>query len=245
MTNLAKIEFLRMGRNKKYLIMSIGMPVLFFLVFTAMIKLPNPEAQDTFMKEYLMSMTTFSLTSFSIFTFPFEIIEDKKNGWRNLLYRLPVTDIDVFIVKVIKMIIFFIISIILVFLVGFLVRGIHLTFIQWLMSGLLQLIGAIVFLSLGTILTNFKDEKTASVFSNILFLALAMLGGLWFPTNQFPEWLQMLSKLTPTYHFRELAVGYISNNEIPSKSILIMIIYAIIFISISLIISKNRKQDIA
>ncbi|MDP1329526.1 hypothetical protein Q6280_28525, partial [Klebsiella pneumoniae] len=78
-------------------------------------------------------------------------IEDKKNGWRNLLYRLPVTDIDVFIVKVIKMIIFFIISIILVFLVGFLVRGIHLTFIQWLMSGLLLLIGAIVFLSLGTI----------------------------------------------------------------------------------------------
>ena len=64
MTNLAKIEFLRMGRNKKYLIMSIGMPVFFFLVFTAMIKLPNPEAQDTFMKEYLMSMTTFSLTSF-------------------------------------------------------------------------------------------------------------------------------------------------------------------------------------
>ncbi|MFL9598862.1 hypothetical protein, partial [Aeromonas veronii] len=76
----------------------------------------------------------------------------------------------------------FIISIILVFLVGFLVRGIHLTFIQWLMSGLLLLIGAIVFLSLGTILTNFKDEKTASVFSDILFLALAMLGGLWFPT---------------------------------------------------------------
>lgn len=31
MTNLAKIEFLRMGRNKKYLIMSIGMPVFFFL----------------------------------------------------------------------------------------------------------------------------------------------------------------------------------------------------------------------
>ncbi|WP_375379111.1 ABC transporter permease [Lactococcus cremoris] len=143
------------------------------------------------------------------------------------------------------LLIFFIISIILVFLVGFLVRGIHLTFIQWLMSGLLLLIGAIVFLSLGTILTNFKDEKTASVFSDILFLALAMLGGLWFPTSQFPEWLQMLSKLTPTYHFRELAVGYISNNEIPSKSILIMIIYAIIFISISLIISKNRKQDIA
>lgn len=44
------------------------------------------------------------------------------------------------------------------------------------MSGLLLLIGAIVFLSLGTILTNFKDEKTASVFSDILFLALAMLG---------------------------------------------------------------------
>lgn len=87
--------------------------------------------------------------------------------------------------------------------------------------------------------------KKQHLYFPIYYFSFSDVRGLWFPTSQFPEWLQMLSKLTPTYHFRELAVGYISNNEIPSKSILIMIIYAIIFISISLIISKNRKQDIA
>ena len=245
MINLAKIEFVRAGRNKKYLIMSIGMPVVFYLIFTALLKLPNIEAQRLFMKEYLMSMTVFSLSSFSLFTFPVEIIEDKKNGWRNLLYRLPISVKDIYIVKLFKMVIYFFVSIVLVFLVGYLIRGVQLTITQWVVSGLLLLFGATVFLSLGTILSNFKDEKTSSIFGNLLFLGLAMVGGLWFPTNQFPEWLQTVSKLTPTYHFRELAVGYITSGEIPLKSILVMIIYGLIFISISILISKKKKEDIA
>lgn len=244
MIKLIKIEFIRMSRNKKYLFMSIGMPVAFYLLFTAMIKIPNEEAQRVFAKEYLMSMTTFSLTSFSIFTLPFEIIEDKKNGWRNILYRFQVKDSYIYLVKIFKMIVLSVISIGLVFLVGFLFRGVHLTFVQWFLSGVFLLLGAIVFLSLGTIITNFKDEKTASVFSNLLFLILAILGGLWFPTNQFPSWLQTISKLTPTYHFRELAVGYINNGTVPFKSISIMTVYAVIFIISSFIISVNRKEDI-
>ncbi|MGG5312495.1 MULTISPECIES: hypothetical protein [unclassified Enterococcus] len=78
MSNLLKIEMIRLTRNKKYLIMSVGMPVVFYIIFTAMIQMPTEEIQIVFMREYLMSMTTFSLTSFSLFTFPFEIIEDKK-----------------------------------------------------------------------------------------------------------------------------------------------------------------------
>ncbi len=244
MRNLMKVELLRITRNKKYLLMSIAMPVAFYLIFTAVLKLPNPEYQKIFMKEYLISMTTFSLTSFSIFTFPFEIIEDKKNGWRVLLNRLPIKKFDIYLIKIIKMLLLFILAIFLVFMTGFFVRKVDLTVQQWIISALLLLFGATIFLSLGTILSNFKDEKTVSVFANILFLGLAMLGGLWFPTDQFPGWLQTISQMTPTYHFRELAVGYIENGSVPLTSVLIMIAYGVVFLGISFLISRKR-EDVA
>ncbi|WP_071131551.1 ABC transporter permease [Enterococcus timonensis] len=242
MKSLMKVELLRITRNKKYLLMSIAMPVAFYLIFTAVINIPDPESQKLFMKEYLISMTTFSLTSFSIFTFPFEIIQDKKNGWRTLLNRLPIKTFEIYLIKIIKMLLLFILAILLVFLTGFLVRKVEMTAQQWIISALLLLFGATIFLSLGTLLSNFKDEKTVSVFANILFLGLAMLGGLWFPTDQFPGWLQTISKLTPTYHFRELAVGYIENGLVPLNSVLIMISYGVVFLGISFLISRKRED---
>ncbi|MGG5312494.1 ABC-2 type transport system permease [Enterococcus sp. DIV2381] len=160
-----------------------------------------------------------------------------------MINRLPIREYEVYLVKIIKMIILFILAISLVFLTGYLFRGVKLSIIEWIVSSLLLLFGALAFLTLGTILSNFKEEKTASVCANILFLGLALLGGLWFPTEQFPSWLQSISKMTPTYHFRELAVGYINKGSIPIVSILAMLAYSCLFLGISyLIILKTKKS---
>ena len=93
-------------------------------------------------------------------------------------------------------------------------------------------------------MTLFKNEKTASVFANILYLGMSSLGGLWIPTDQFPEWLQPISKAMPTYQVRELAVGYMNTGVIPIQSILILSLYSLFGIALTLIITKKRKQDI-
>lgn len=242
MIALIKIEAKRMTRDKSTFIMSIGMPIFFYFVFTSLIQIPEAYQQQYY-REYLMSMTAFSLCSFSLFTFPFDIIQDKKNGWRMRLAHVNLSNLEIYFVKMLKMMFMFSVAIVAVFLVGKFSKGVELTLQQWLISGLALLLGGILFLGIGLIMSSFKNEKTASVFANLLYLGMAALGGLWMPTETFPEWLQPISKAMPTYQFRELAVGYINDGAIPLKSFLILLAYSIMSLVLVYMIQKIRKVD--
>lgn len=243
MLALMKIEFKRMSRDKTTFIMSIGLPIFFYLIFTTLIKVPK-EYETTFFTEYLMSMTAFSLCSFALFTFPFDIIQDRKNGWRMRLAHVDLSITEIYTVKVIKMISLYIVSVISVFLVGKLVKGVELTASQWLISGVVLIFGGILFLGIGVTLSFFKHEKTASVCANIMYLGMSALGGLWFPTSEFPEWLQPFSKAMPTYQFRELAVGYIHEGVVPIQSVAILGAYGVSFALLAIAINKKQKVDV-
>lgn len=65
MIALLKIEWLRMTRNKKYIFFTAAMPIAFFIVFSSMIK----GADKLFVEQFMLSMTTFCLTSFAFLTF--------------------------------------------------------------------------------------------------------------------------------------------------------------------------------
>lgn len=151
---------------------------------------------------------------------------------------------QVITVKVIKMTIESFICIVLIFLTGYFLKGIQLSLSQWVISGLVLLLGSVIFLSLGLLLTLFSSMQTASLFSNILYLGLAILGGLWFPLNQFPKWVQELGKCTPTYHFRELAVGYIDKGNIPIQSTIILCSYCLVFLLVYVFLSKKRDTSL-
>ncbi len=243
MLALLKIEAKRMSRDKITFIMNIGLPIFFYLVFTELIQIPE-NYKAKFFQEYLMSMTAFSLCSFALFTFPFDIIQDRKNGWRMRLTHVDLSAGEIYTVKMVKMIVMYIAGIISVFLVGKFVRGVELTLTQWIVSGLALLLGGILFLGIGVILSLFKHEKVASIFSNFMYLGMSALGGLWFPTDQFPEWLQPISRAMPTYQFRELAVGYINKGVIPLSAVLILASYSVFFILLATVISRKQKVDI-
>ncbi len=243
MLALIKIEAKRMSRDKLTFVMSIGMPIFFYFVFTSLIPVPK-EYQPVYFREYLMSMTAFSLCNFSLFTFPFDIIQDRKNGWRMRLNHVDLSATKIYFVKMLKMIVMYIIAIVGVFVVGSVAKGVHLEPEEWLISGLALLLGGILFLGIGLPMTLFKNEKTASVCANILYLGMSSLGGLWIPTDQFPDWLQPISKAMPTYQVRELAVGYINTGKIPMKALLILFTYSAICMGITWVVTKQRKVDI-
>ena len=203
LTNLLKIEFIFIKRNLTNFIMGLGFPVIFFIVFSGMQQFDDPETKIRVVKDMLISMTAFSSISFALFSLPISIKEDEKNNYLHILNNSPVKISEYYLARFIRLIITFIISIVVVFVVGHVVRGVNMTAREWIVSAALMLIGSITFLGMGLLLSLIKSEEKLSLLANILYLGLAMLGGLWWPTYLFPEWLQNISKLTPTYHLLE------------------------------------------
>ena len=84
------------------------------------------------------------------------------------------------------------------FLFGFtLINGIT-TFLEML---LLSFIGLVVFMGFGFIVSGLaKNESTIPPFANLITLPQFLLGGTFFSVENFPTWLQPISKALPLTH---------------------------------------------
>ena len=63
MKALLKIEWIKTWRSWPVFIMSIGMPVGFFLLYSGMEMSPDPESQKAFILSYMLTMTGFSMVN--------------------------------------------------------------------------------------------------------------------------------------------------------------------------------------
>lgn len=244
MNNIAllKTEFKIIFRKKLTTFLSIILPVGFYLLFTSLLDLPE-EAKQQFYKEYMYSMTVFSLMSFCLMQFPLDIIEERNTGWFKRLMVTPLSSKIYFITKVIKTMLLFLLSILLIFVVVHLYKNVNMSIQHWLLSGVSLWIGASLFLTLGLVIAQFNETQKANSIANIINMLLAILGGLWFPVQTFPIWLQKISKITPTYHLKNLALELVKNQGLNITSLFTLIVYSIMFLIIAMWINQRKEVN--
>jgi len=75
---------------------------------------------------------------------------------------------------------------------------------HWWLSIPLLLLGTVAFFALGMLVGAFaKTEESASAAANIVVLPMAFLSGTFFPVEQAPGWLQVVSKAFPLRHMND------------------------------------------
>ena len=239
---LLKKEYILSLRTLTTQIIGIAMPVGFFLLFASLWSNDNYPAHvlEAMIKQYMLQMTAFSSLSFAFFTLPFAFQEDRTGNRLKHIRHSPLPIWQYYLAKVIRIMAHFVLAILIVFAVGHFVKGVDMPLKDWLVSGGLLFLGASLFMPFGVLLGFLKSSESLSVVGNILYMGLAILGGLWMPVSSFPDVMQTLAKLTPTYHFNELLITYFDKN-FSYQSLLILIFYAMIVSAISLALAKKGR----
>ena len=191
----------------------------------------------------MYSMTVFSLMSFCLMQFPIEIIEERNTGWFKRLMVTPLSSKTYFTTKIIKTIMLFLLAIILICTGAHLYKHVNMSIQQWLLSGVSLWVGASLFLTLGLVIAQFNETQKANSIANIINMLLAILGGLWFPIQTFPSWLQKISKITPTYHLKNLALELVKNQGLNITSLFTLIVYSIMFLIIAMWINQRKEVN--
>lgn len=241
MTALLTIELIRLKRNLGVFLLAIGMPVIFFLIFSSTVQFDDATQQIAFVRSYMLTMTSFSMSGFALFTFPAMLAEDRTNHWLMFVEHSPLSLVQYYLSKLFRVLLCFVSSILIVFLVGGLVKEVTLSLQTWLVSGLLLLLSSLAFVTLGLLLSQLPSAQTMAVVGNLLYFVLAILGGSWMPISLFPNWVQSLSKLLPSYHANQLVTQYAADGTFAGQSLLVVWIYAIIFLAASLWLAKTQK----
>lgn len=233
---LIKVETYFTLRNWQSLVMAIGMPLAFYLLFSGIYQAEMPYSYRVFM---MISMTASSLLSFNVFALPYNLTADKHNNWRRFLHHSPVSVVQYYLVKALRFALLYSLAIGVVFGFGGLVRQITLPAGDYFMVILILLVGTIPFSFIGALISYLPSEETISMVGNIAFMAMSLLGGLWMPLMLFPQWMQNLAKWIPSYHLMQIIQNWYTDRIWAWDSILVLIGYGLFFLVLIALVQRK------
>lgn len=237
---LLKMEYILSKRQLSNLIMGIGMPIGFFIFFSGFLGGGSKAEEAMYVRNYMLTMAAFSSLSFAFFTFPFSLKDDKTNHRFLAIVHSPVPLWQYYLAKLCRILVYYCVAILAVFVTGHLLRHVTMTGGQWLQSFTLLLVGALCFLPFGLLISYLKSAELMSMVGNVSYMLLAVVGGMWMPVSLFPTWLQSLSKWTPTYHLATILTSQFTD-KFALQSFLILAFYDIMVLFICLVLEKKRE----
>jgi ABC-2 type transport system permease protein len=194
-------EILKAARLPVFALPTVLTPAVFYGLFTLGIGSPSPEAATW----SLATFGVFSALGPALFGFGAGVAQERETGQLALKRLSPMPAGAHLIGKLAATFVFIALAMVLITTLA-LVAGVNLTLSQWAAMLTVHLLSAIPFAFIGLGLGYRLGSKGAVAAANALFLALAVLGGLWFPVSIMPHWLQSLAWGLPSWHLSELAL---------------------------------------
>jgi ABC-2 type transport system permease protein len=91
--------------------------------------------------------------------------------------------------------------------------GVDLGLAQWALLTSVHVTAVLPFALIGLGFGYHLGQKAAIAMANIVFLAMAVMGGLWMPVAVLPEFIQTIAWALPSYHLGELALMAVGQSD--------------------------------
>ena len=174
-----RFELLRTFRNRRFLLFSLGFPLVFFWLIAA----PQHDAIIsgtglTYATYYMVSLASFG-TMMSMISTGARIAGERQAGWTRQLRISPLSVRAYFRAKVLTAYAMALSSLLVLYVSGSLL-GVSLPVGRWLLMTGLIMIGLLPFAALGILLGHLVNTDSVGPLTGGLVSILAFLSGTWF-----------------------------------------------------------------
>lgn len=237
--NEAGAEILKALRAPEFIIPTLALPVAFYALFG--IAMSGGGNQALYM---LATYGVFAVMGPSIFGFGAGVASERDRGWLELKRAAPAPAVSYVAAKLTATLVFASLAIALIYAVGGFMGGVSLARGTWLLLFCVHLLSAFPFVLIGLTLGFSFAANGAIAMSNIVFLALAALGGLWLPIFLLPGALQRFASFLPSYHLGEIALFVVGapGDRAPLINLLVVCVMTIILAGLTLIAWVRQRN---
>lgn len=178
-----------------------ALALLFFVV-------PQRAVADdpVFATQAVISLSVFAVMSNALFSFGLTISENREKPWDPYLRTLPAPGIARVVAQIFSTGLLGLVAIIPVIVVGAIFTAADASVLR-VLAGLVALaVSAVPFMLIGTAIGYAMPFKAAIAVIQIVMFGLAFIGGLFLPPILFADWLDAISKFTPSRQARQFVI---------------------------------------
>jgi ABC-2 type transport system permease protein len=227
-------------RDIRYIGFIVILPIIFYVMFTAIFA-KNASVNDLAWSKYsLISMLSFGIVGNAINLLGTRIANERQDKWMDFIKVSPISSLYYNISFVITFLVISLLTMFLLFVTAFFWQGVTFSIMDYLGIAILLLLGSIPFLLFGVIVGYLGSA--AQPVGTMLYLVLSFLGGLWMPVAAMPDKIQGIAKLLPTFSLASLGWNFLSNTSIVKPFIILFIYFICAVLVLAIIWKKQQKQ---
>jgi ABC-2 type transport system permease protein len=232
------LEIRRVSRSPRFLIFTVGFPVLLFLLYVGIFA-KEPDEKATLM----VSMTAFGAMAAALFTGT-RVALERQSGWQRQLRLTPLSGGGYLIAKAATGMTLALAPAILVPLVGAFGEGVSLDTSGWVRATLGVWLAAIPFALIGLLIGQIGTADSTQPITQLVMLPMALVGGIFIPVQAMPQWLLGIAHVLPSYWMGEIGRGAANLGASSSlgKDVLVLAVWTVV---LSVAVVRRYRKDSA
>jgi ABC-2 type transport system permease protein len=237
---LARAEILRLGRNKRYSIFSIALPVVLYLVIAPQAK-NVPVYGVGFRAYYMIAMASIGAFSGALTGNAQRISQERKDGWIRQL-RLTTLPANAYVVaKMIASMATTVPSVVIVLALGRFYGDVQMAGWKWLAVGGVIWLGSLTFAALAVAIGYRFMPDTVQPVAMFVYFGMSILGGLWFALSGF---LQKIGQVLPTYQVTRIGTDLIGNHSVPAMAYVVVLAWFAGFVVLAVVAVRSTAETV-
>jgi len=236
---LARKEMVRLSRNKRYMIFSIGLPVMLYLVFGRQASATAYGVQ--FKAFYMVGMASVGAFSGALTGNAQRISQERKDGWIRQLRLTTLPPQSYVIAKIIASMATTVPAIVAVLALGRFYGGVHLAAWKWVAIAAAIWLGTMTFAALAVAIGYRFMPDTVQPVTMFVYFLMSILGGLWFPLSGA---LQKAGQVLPTYQITRIGTDVIGSGTVSMTSVLTILAWLAGFIVLAVLAVRSSAETI-
>jgi ABC-2 type transport system permease protein len=236
---LTQAEVNRLRRNRRYLLFTIALPVILYLIVG---KQGSKAYGVDFAAYYMVAMATFGAFAGALNGNAIRIAEERKVGWIRQLRLTPLPANAYVVAKILTSMVISVPTIVIVLLLGRFYGGVHLDALwQWFVIAVIVWLGSTIFAALAVAIGyRFAPDQVQPI-TFLVYFTFTILGGIWFPLSGV---LQNIGKGTPTYEAVKISTDVIGNVSVPYGLVLGLVAWLLLFAALATLSVRSMTESV-
>jgi ABC-2 type transport system permease protein len=229
-------EVRRILRSPRFLVIAVGLPVAYYLLFSSLYA-TGPDAGQVLLV-LMIDMAAFGAISAAVTTGG-RVAVERSVGWNRQLRLTPLPGWAYLGAKAVVTMLVAVPALLPVFVMGAL-KGVELPGPTWLVVFLTAWVGILPFAAIGLLIGSLATQDSAQGLSMVTMLAFTLLGGILIPASVLPPTMLAIAHALPSFWMADIPIEQAFGGGVPLDGIAVMAAW---FVVIGALAAWRYRRD--